>query len=125
MAFREKDGSDIFAQHDDFFLVKVVALADEAAFDGGSVGVNFAEVGLHAAEINACDVAGFGAHNVVVAPVGFEKNGDAPYGGAALLKGNGVFDGQGLALLLFERRRTTVATLIPFGDEGGVGADID
>jgi len=30
---------------------------------------------------------------VVMLPIGFQENGDAPYGGAAFLNGNGVVDG--------------------------------
>src|SRR5208337_4153137 len=124
MPLGEQHGSDVFPQHHHFLFVEIVAFTDEAPFDGGGVGINFAEVGLHAAEIDGGDVAGLGAHDVVVAPIGHHKNGHALYGGAALLNGYGVLEGERLALLLLERWRATHASLVPFGDERRVGPEL-
>src|SRR4029077_17020296 len=123
MAFGKQYGSYVFAEHDHFLFVKVVAFTDETAFSVGGVGVGFGEVGLHSAEIDGGDVAGFCAHDVVVAPIGLHKNRYAFYRGTLLLNRHGIFARERLALLLFHRRRTTVASLIPFGDEGGVRAE--
>src|SRR5215467_7992568 len=124
MALGKQYGSYVFAEHDHFLFVKIIAFTDEAAFDGGGVGVDFAEVGLHSAEIDGRDVAGFCAYDVVVAPIGLHKNRYAFYRGTLLLNRDGIFDSERLALLLFYRWRTTVASLIPFGDERGVRAEL-
>ncbi len=124
MALGKQNGGDVFPEHDHFLFVKIIAFTDEAAFHRGGVGVNFAEVGLHAAEINRGDVAGFCAHDVVVAPIRLHKNRDVFYRGTFLLNRDGIFHGQGLALLLFNGWRTAVASLIPFGDEGGVRSEL-
>src|SRR5208283_4169595 len=87
-------------------------------------GINFTEVGLHAAEIDGGDVASLGAHDVVVAPIGLHKNSHALYGGAPFLNGNGILEGERLALLLFQRRRATMASLVPFGDERRIGPEL-
>src|SRR5208282_2633929 len=77
MSLGEQHGRDVFPQHHHLFLVEIVAFTDEAPFQRGGVGINFAEVGLHAAEIDGGDVASLGAHDVVVAPIGLHKNSHA------------------------------------------------
>ena len=104
--------------------MKIVAFADEAAGESGGIGVDEAEIGLNAAKIDGGDFTGFRADGVSDVPVAGDKRGHVFDGGAAFLNGVRVFDCEGLALAFLEGRRTTVAALIPLGDECGVGTEL-
>src|SRR5205823_7503214 len=47
MTLGKQHRCDVFSEHDYFLPVKIVALADEAAFDRRGIGVHLAEIGLH------------------------------------------------------------------------------
>src|SRR5882724_1440718 len=124
IAFGEKNRGDIFAEHDHFFLVQVVAFGDEAAREGGGVSVDEAEIGLDAAEIDRVDFAGFRADGVRDIPITGDERGDVLDAGAAFLEDALIVKCQGLALAFFEGRRPAVAALIPLGDESGIRAEL-
>ena len=124
VAFGKKHRGHIFAEHDDFFLVEVVAFANEATGEGGSVGIDEAKIGLHTAKIDGGNFTGFGADGVWDFPVAGDKRGNVFHRGAAFLEGAFVVKSEGFALAFLKRRRATVAALIPLGDESRVRAKL-
>ena len=90
----------------------------------GGVGINDAEIGLHTAKIDAGNLSGFGAHGMGDVPVAFDERSNILNCGTTFQERALVIGGEGLALDFFERWRTTMAALIPFGDESGVRAEL-
>ena len=124
MPLGKKDRGHVLPKHDHFFLVEIVSFADKPAREGRRIGVNLAEVRLHAAEIDGCHLAGLRAHGVGVIPVGHEKSGYGFHRRALFLDSPGVLDGQRFALAFLKRGRSTVASLVPFGDERCIRAEL-
>src|SRR5215471_8325291 len=91
LPFGKKHRRLVFAEHHDLFFVQVIALCDEAAFDGRRVGIHLAEIGLHAAKVNRRHFAGLGARSMRLHPARLNERGHAPDGPAAVLDGVGVF----------------------------------
>src|SRR5467141_4761708 len=106
MPFGKQDRRHVLPEHDHFFLVEIVSFTDEAAIEGRGVGVNLAEIRLHAAEIDGRHLTGFRAHGVGMIPVGHQKSGYGLYRRASLLDGSRVLDSQRFALAFLEWRRS-------------------
>ncbi len=124
MPFGKQDGRHVLPEHDHFFLVEVVSFADEPALEGRGVCVNFAEVGLHPAEIDGRHLTGFRAHGVGMIPVRHQKRGYRLDRRAPLLDGLRVLNGKRFALAFLKWRRSAVPSLVPFGDERRIRAEL-
>ena len=124
MAFGKQHGRHVFSQHHDLFPVQVIAFADESALNGGSIGVDLAEIGLHSAKINGRHFTGFCANRMGLVPAGHDEGSNVFDRGTTVLECFFVFNGEGLALPFLERRRAVVPPLVPFRDKRRIRAEL-
>src|SRR4029077_14710212 len=124
MTFGKQDRRHVLPEHDHFFLVEIVSFADEPALEGRGVGVNLAEIRLHAAEIDGRHLPGFRAHGVGMIPVRHKKSGYGLDRRAPLLNGLRVLNRKRFALAFLEWRSPAVTSLVPSGDERGICAEL-
>src|ERR1700687_2725719 len=124
MPLGKEDRRHVLPEHDHLFLVEIVSFTDEPALEGRGVGVNLAEVRLHATEIDGRHLTGFRTHGARMIPVRHQTSAYGLDRRAPLLDGLRVLNGKRFALAFLQWRRSTVPALIPFGDERRIRAEL-